>query len=222
MGEVRESGERPWLLLNMVTSIDGAVEIGGSSTALSDDDDRALFHALRAVPDVLLVGAGTVRAENYRPLALPEPARAVREARGMAPEPRLAIASGSLDLDPAARVFGDPERKPLVLTGEDVDQERLEALEDVADVARLESLDGVSIVGRLNDAKIILCEGGPTLNGHLLSAGVVDEINWTVAPFVAGGDSKTMAHGPTIDPTLEMRLIRVFRGDRSLFLRYTS
>jgi riboflavin biosynthesis pyrimidine reductase len=224
LGAVFEEGRvadgRPWVFLNMVTSIDGSVTLHGGSTALSDDEDRALFHALRVVPDVILVGAGTVRAENYRPISLSGDKAAMRTAAGMSASPTLAIVSGSLAIDPGARVFSDPGNRPVILTGPAADPVRLSALSEVAAVEVLPALDGGSIVEALGNADRILCEGGPTLNGYLLSAGMVDEINWTISPNLLSGPGPRMADGPVAGPHTEMDLARAWRGERSLFLRY--
>lgn len=202
--EKRLSADRAWLMLNMVTSIDGATVVDGGSTSLSDQDDRLLFHALRAVADRVLVGAGTVRAENYRPVE------------------GLVIVSGSLDLDPETRVFSDPTARPTLLTDENADPGRVKRLGEVADVVALPSLDGLSLAAQLSDSGVVLCEGGPTLNGHLLSAGVVDEVNWTVSPLVVSGNANRMVTGPSLATFSEFQLSRMWRGDRSLFLRYVK
>lgn len=218
--EERGTDGRPWVFLNMVTSIDGSVTLHGGSTALSDEEDRALFHALRVVPDVILVGAGTVRAENYRPISLAGEKAEVRIAAGRSPSPTLVIVSGSLDMDPTARVFSDPGNRPVILTGPAADPTRLSALSEVAETVVLNTLDGGSIIEALGSSDLVLCEGGPTLNGHLLAAGMVDEINWSISAKLVSGPSTRMAVGPTADPHTEMELARAWRGDRSLFLRY--
>lgn len=189
-------------MLNMVTSIDGATTVEGGSTGLSDDDDRKLFHALRSVADVLLVGAGTIRAENYRPAT------------------NLYVVSGSLDLDPDARVFGDRTKPVTVLSLADADPARVEALSEVAEVVLLPVLDGKSIVGALPQESVVLCEGGPTLNGPLATDNVIDEINWTISPLVASGESHRMVVGDEVVPATEFELKRIWQGKRSLFLRY--
>src|SRR5690606_8663747 len=162
---------RPWVMLNMVTSIDGATAVDGGSTPLSDDDDRALFRALRRVADVIVVGSGTVEAEDYRPDA------------------RLVIVSGRLSIDPSRRVFSDPEQRPTVVGSSQADPAKVAALREVANVELLEDLSGSNVIGLLPAGSIVLCEGGPTLNSSLFQTDVVDEINWAVAPLVVGGKS---------------------------------
>ncbi len=201
LGEDRSSNG-PWVMLNIVTSIDGATAVDGGSTALSDDDDRALFHALRDISDVILVGSGTVQAEDYRP------------------DPRLAIVSGRLSLTPDMTVFSDSGRRPTVIGSSNADSERVSRLREVAEVVLLDDVSGSSVIGQFAHDSTVLCEGGPTLNASLFADGVVDEINWTVAPLVVAGRSKRMTAGETVSPPAEFRVARTWSGDRSLFLRF--
>jgi riboflavin biosynthesis pyrimidine reductase len=218
--EERGAADRPWLMLNMVTSVDGATTVEGGSTGLSDEDDRELFSALRTVADVVLVGAGTVRAENYRPVRLEPGSVEARLARGQSPAPRLVIVSGSLNLDPGTRVFSDPDHRPAILTSEGPDPDRIRSLSRVAEVVSLPDLEGRTVMGYLSGDKVVLCEGGPSLNGPLVAAGLVDEINWTISPMLVAGSSKRMIFGETLAPPYRMQLDRLWRGERSLFLRY--
>lgn len=219
-GDERGAPGRPWLIYNMVASVDGATAFQGGSSALNDEDDKSLFAALRAVPDVILAGAGTVRAEDYRPVTLDDTRRRARIERGLEPTPRLAIPTRLVDLDPGLRVFSDPDHKPLVITGEDAPQERVDAISDRADIVQLAELTPVSIVAALIDEGLILCEGGPTLNGQLMASGFVDEVLLTISPLVALGKSFRVAHGVELESPFEMRLDRALVGDRALFLRY--
>lgn len=218
--EGRGDPDKPWLMYNMVSSIDGATAVRGGSTPLNDEDDKNLFAALRAIPDIVLAGAGTVRAEHYGPIALDEERRARRVEAGLEPTPTLVIATRSLSLDPDMRVFGDPDHKPLIITGEDAPEDRVAELSDLADIRRLPSLDPDSIIDALGDVRVVLCEGGPTLNGQLISAGYIDEMRLTISPLVAVGESHRVAHGDDLDPPVEMRLDSVLAGDQALFLRY--
>lgn len=215
---VREDG--PWVMLNMVESVDGATAHKGGATALNDPDDRALFLALRSLADVVLVGAQTVRAESLGPIRMSDEMADFRLQAGIQSVPRLAILTRSLDLDPRYRVFSDPENKPVVVTSHDAAEDRMAPLREVAEIIQAESLDGGGIVNALGNARVILCEGGPTVNGHLISGGVVDEINLTISPMFALGQSKRVASGPELDPATGLRLDRVLLGDQSLFLRY--
>lgn len=218
--EKRERTGRPWVMFNMVESVDGATAVDGGASALNDEDDRALFLAMRAVADLVLMGAETVRSENLGPVRMSGEMSRYRANAGMEEEPRMVILTRSLGLDPEARVFSDPARRPTILTGDRVDQNRLDALSRVADVVQIDDLDGNAIIEQLGSAGVILCEGGPTVNGVLMTAGMVDEINITVSPMLALGESQRIAHGQPLQPPIDMRLDRIVRGDRSLFLRY--
>jgi riboflavin-specific deaminase-like protein len=220
MSDDRKADGRPWVLVNFISSADGGTAIAGKSSSLGDPDDKAVFQALRAVPDVILVGSGTVEAENYQPVALDEERRERRVAAGLTEVPVLAIVSGRLRFDPDARVFSDPEHRPMVITGPNADPAKLAMLGDAADVVILENVTPKAILARLSAARVILCEGGPTLVGQFVAEHLVDELALTIAPVMIGGRSARIAHGDLADPPLEMNLDRQLIGDRSIFLRY--
>jgi riboflavin biosynthesis pyrimidine reductase len=220
LNDDRSSTGRPWVLLNMVASLDGGTAVDGRSSSLGDHDDLEVFNAVRAVPDVILVGSGTVKAEDYRPVSLDEKRRERRLERGMAATPTLAIVTGRLSVDPEARVFSDPDHKPLIITGVHADPTRLMMLGDAADVAILDDLSPVAILDHLGAAGVVLLEGGPTLNGDFARAGLIDEINLTITPTVLSGESRRIVVGEAMDPPMHMKVDRVLHGDESLFIRY--
>ena len=212
---------RPWLLVNMVASIDGATTIEGRSRGLGDDDDLAMFKALRAVPDIIMVGAGTARADNYGPIRLDDERIERRKAVGKLDLPRLAIVSGQLNLDPGARLFSNPDMRPIILTGAGADPERVRTLESVAEVVVFDDLNVQTVLDHFKSG-VILCEGGPGLNSQLAAAGAIDELNLTVASLIVGGTSKRIVQGIPTEATLRMELNRIVAGDRSLFFRYLA
>ncbi|MEX1038244.1 MAG: dihydrofolate reductase family protein [Acidimicrobiia bacterium] len=218
--DFREVDGRPWVMVNFVTSVDGATTIDGGSTRLGDDEDQAVFQALRAVPDVILVGAGTVIVEDYRPVTLDEERREWREERGMSPVPKLAIVSGTISLDVDQRVFSDSDHKPLVITGPNANPGRLALLGDAAEVAILLELSPQAMLDRLAPARVVLLEGGPSLTGQFALAGLIDELNLTVSPALVGGDSKRLVGDVNLRPPFGMKLDRAIVGESMLFLRY--
>ncbi len=196
-------GDRPWVVVNMITSIDGATAVDGRSGALGGPADKAVFRALREVPDVILVGAETVRTEGYGPVRLGDDARQRRRDLGRSEVPLLAIVSGSLTLDPDAPMFSEAEGATLVLTSENADPVRRRRLESVAEVhtvgeTRVSMTMALSLLGRLGIA-CVLCEGGPTLNAQLLAQDLVDEWCQTTSPMLVGGESSRSAVGPEAD-----------------------
>lgn len=220
--EVRARQDRPWVMLNMVMSVDGATAVKGGASALNDEDDRDLFLKLRAVADVVLVGARTVRSEGLGPVVMSEEMRERRASAGFDSDPKLAILTRSLDLDPGHRVFSDQSRRPLIVTSVEADAGRVDTLATVGDIIQTDRLDGGGILDALGDVSVVLCEGGPTINSQLTEAGLVDEINVTLAPMLALGESKRLASGPELHPSIELILDRALLGDRSLFLRYLT
>jgi len=216
--------DRPWLMLNMVTSADGATSDDGVSGGLSSPEDREVFAALRAVADVILVAAETVRRENYGPPKTRPEVAGSRVSRSQAPRPRVAVVSRTLNLDFAAPLFDD-HPPPMLFTVADPPPGRLAQAEAVAAVHRL-GADRVDLaevlrqIGR-SGARVVLAEGGPSLNGQLLAAGLLDELCWTVSPTLAGGDTPRMVQGapPRLD---RLRLVRVLAQGHTLFLRYLT
>ena len=88
----------------------------GRSAPLGGPADRALFHALRARTDAVLVGAGTVRDERYGPLIKSAPVREARRREGLEEQPLALIATSSLELDPALPLLDDPASRVVILT----------------------------------------------------------------------------------------------------------
>ncbi len=217
-------GRRPWVVVDMVASIDGATAVQGRSGALGGAGDKAVFRALRAVADVVLVAAGTARAENYGAVTLDDDTRRLRTERGQAPLPRLALVSGRLDLDPAARMFSDAALSPIVFTTEDAPPDRVEALRAVAEVVAVgsDSVDLGAVLGHLDGlgVAVVLCEGGPSLNGQMVESGLVDEWCQSVAPLLVAGGSARVAHGATEHEPLALPLRRLLEDDGYLFARY--
>lgn len=216
-------GSRPWLLVNMVASLDGAITIEGRSGGLGGEADRQMFFALRHVADVILVGAGTARAEDYGPTRAGDEVRAARSSRGQAALPRLALVTRSVDLDPGARVFGDPGNRPYVITHVGAPADRVAALSEVAEVVQLGDgeVDLEAALRRLRDdgAAVVTCEGGPALNGDLIAHDLVDEWALTIAPLLVSGDAGRSSRGPVPDPR-RFELARLLEADGELLGRW--
>jgi riboflavin-specific deaminase-like protein len=216
--------QRPWVLLNMVVSLDGATSVEGRSGGLGGPADRAVFSTLRSVPDVIMAGAGTVRAEGYGPPRTSEPHQRARVARGQAAFPRLAVVSGRLELDLRAELFTATPSRPLVITHTTAPASRRDEVAEVADVivAGEERVDMVAALAalRARDVGVVLCEGGPTLNAQLLAAGAVDEVCVTIDPSLVGGDSARMIATSGPDHVEDLRLDRLLEADGVLLARY--
>ena len=216
--------DRPWVLANMVGTIDGGTAVGGVSGPLGGPSDRKVFAALRAVADVILAGAATVSAERDR---VPAPPAVVRERRleeGRAERPLIAVVTGSLSLRPDLPLFDDADYRPLILTTASAPVDARQALAEVAEIVEVgtERVD----LGRAHAVlaerghRTVLSEGGPSLNGQLVAADLVDEWNLTVSPMLAAGDSARPAHGPEVPDPRRLALDRLWMGDDLLFGRW--
>lgn len=220
---------RPGVRLNMVASLDGAISVDGVSGGLGGEADRRLFRALRSLADVVLVAAGTVRAEGYRPPRLPDPLVNRRLERGQSRLPRIAVVTRSLALDWTSSLFADadPDARPIVVTCSGADPAAVRRAGAVAQVI-VAGDDAVDLPGALTalgraGARAVLAEGGPRLNAALATAGVLDEVCLTVAPRLVGGAARRILDGP--EPQRggrPMRLWSVCEDDGFLFLRYRT
>jgi riboflavin biosynthesis pyrimidine reductase len=208
---------------NMIFSADGAAAFGGRAGPLSGDVDQQLLAVLRGFADVVLVGAGTARAENYGPVRLSESQQAERHAEGRPDPPPIAVISRSGNLP--ARLLSDPYQPPILVTTERAAPRRDEPEDRLSRVfaAGEEAVDIVRAVGLLADAGMprILCEGGPTLLDEMVEVGVVDEICVTVAPKLAAGQPvRNGLLSSRLPAPVGMKLDHVLVHDDYVFLKY--
>ena len=213
--------DSPWLYLNMIATIDGATAIDGGSSSIGDEQDLIVFRVLRSVADLVLVAASTVRAEQYKKPKLPDHLVKLRVDRGQPAIPRVAIVTSSLDFD--IEPFGDAP--PIVVTSENSPSKRRAELQQTTDVLICgdHQVDLTSALAQLRTTGFgrILSEGGPTLNGQLAHADLVDEICVTTASMVVSGDSKRIMSGhEPIPGGHDFRLDRAIVGTKSLFTRW--
>jgi riboflavin-specific deaminase-like protein len=219
----RQRGDnRPYVVVNMVCSADGAIALHGRTEGLSSEADRFVFHYLRSLADVILVGAQTVRAERYGPPRITDARQAERVARGQLPVPRIAVVTGSLDLDWDGRLFSESPTRPIILTTSSADTAAASKVADVI-VAGNPRVDLGAALAQLyaDGVAVVLCEGGPTLNGVLAAGDLIDELCLTIAPTLVGGDVGTGLLGHVHLPDLlPMGLVHAFEDDGDMFLRY--
>ena len=212
--------DRPWVLLNLVLSADGHASIDGRVTQLTSPTDQMLFHHLRSLCDVILVGASTVRAEKYGPVRINDETAQQRVAAGRHARPTLAIVSRSLELELDAIIAAG--QSVVVMTCASSDATRRADIERSADVIVVgdDIVDLRQGLGVLHQrgAQVVLCEGGAMLNGELAQAALIDEVCVTVAP-VLGGDPSTQA-GALLHRTLRMELQHAHPVDGNVFVRW--
>jgi riboflavin biosynthesis pyrimidine reductase len=214
-----------WVMAHMVGGLDGCASVGGRVSDLSTTPDAELFILMRALADVVLVGAQTWRQERYGPVRLPDDRVAARRAAGRPGTPPLAVVTRSLDLNWSARAFtqAPPDRRTLVLTCAAADPARLARAREVAEVivAGQDRVDPAEAMARLAGLgyHVVLCEGGPTWLGELVSAGQLDELCLTIAPLM-GGDPLPVSVAPPGAPLRHFALRHVLQAGDTVFLRY--
>jgi riboflavin-specific deaminase-like protein len=212
--------DRPYLVLNMVSSLDGRAAIDWRTKGLSTELDRRLFHHLRTQADAVMVGAGTVRTERYGRMAKSEELRDKREREGLARDPQAVVVSGRLDLPADLPLLNEPEQRVLIATASDA---VLPGVGDQVEYARVGD-DLPLLMARLREQygiRSVLCEGGPTLNSFLLAAGLVDELFLTLNPKLVGGAAAlTIVAGRELVEPGELSLMSVAEGAGDLFTRW--
>ena len=224
-------GSPPWVRANMVASLDGAATLSGRSGGLSSEWDQQVFAMLRAITDVILVGAGTVRAEGYAPVRPQTEGRRWAWLReGRPPSPPIAVVTRHLDLDlDSVLVTDSPEwARTIIITTESAPAERLAAAARTADVLIagetmvdvMVALDGLAGRGH----RRILAEGGPHLLSQIAGTGRMSELCLTVSPLLAGPDAGRILQGVPLpgDAALPLTLAHVLAAEGYLFCRYVS
>lgn len=213
-----------WVRANLAVTLDAAVEIDGRSGGIGGPADRALFLHLRAMADVVLVGAGTARSERYGAVVVDAADQARRAARGQSAEVPVAVVTAAARLDPSARLFQSGTR-PLVLTCAAAPPQARSALAEVADVEicgqdRVDPGAAIAALAR-RGLRHVHCEGGPALLADLLAAGVLDELELTTAPLLAGGGRRSLTGGDRLSRPVAAHLASLLTDPRgTLFARY--
>ena len=216
-----------WVRGNMIASLDGGATDDGKAGGLAGAGDRAVFSLMRHAADVILVGAATVRIENYSGAQLRVAARQERQRRGQAEVPPIAIITRSGNLDPSARLFTRTEVPPLILTTNrfsDDTRRRLGSVAEVIDASGPEpdSVDPATVLKILAERGLyrVLTEGGPLFLGTLIENGLLDELCLTVAPILVGGGAKRIATGLGNVHTKMRRTHLLTDDDGYLYSRY--
>jgi len=216
----RAPADRPYVVVNMVSTLDGRAALEGKTRGLGGDQDRNLFHLLRAAGDALLVGAGTARIERYGDAVKNDELRAIRERHGLDPVQPTVIVSARMLLPSDLPLLQSSGAPVIVATAADHELEGVEAdveYERTGDdlpllLARLRSEHGI---------RSLVCEGGPTLLSYLLAADLVDELFLSLAPKIAGGgDEPTITTGPVLAEPADADLVWLCESGGELFTRW--
>jgi riboflavin biosynthesis pyrimidine reductase len=218
-----------WVRGNMITSIDGGASDDGKSGGLAGPGDKALFVHMREAADVILVGAGTVRTENYSGVHFSVTQRQKRQSRGQAEVPPIAIVTNSGRLERDSLVFTRTEVPPLILTCTDAvasTRRTLGGAAEVLDAAASDpaAVDVATALSLLAERKLfrVLAEGGPSLLGSLMARQLLDELCLTIAPIMVGGRAPRIATGPAAVHTAMRRTHLLTDDGGYLYTRYVK
>jgi riboflavin-specific deaminase-like protein len=219
----RNDPQRPYVVINMVSSLDGRSAIGGKASRLGSEVDRRAMRTLRSKADAVMIGANTLRAEKLS-LGLDE--------YSSGPQPIAVIVTKTGDIPLETRLITAEQQEVLVVIPQDAPQRRVDRLRKFASVLRVSPSPsgGINLeetLGALRSergVKLLLVEGGPTLNHSLISANLGDELFLTLAPKLLGettGEALALLEGPTLllEPRV-VELLSVHLAAGELFLRY--
>jgi len=212
--------DRPYLILNFATTLDGRAAIGGRSGSIGSEADTEMLQRLRTRVDAVMIGAGTMRAERYGRMVSDPEFRAYRESTGLAHDPLAVIVSNRLDLPWDAPLFTDGGGDCVVFTASEE-----EPPGTATPVTLVRHPDGVVLDRALEwllkerSIRSVLCEGGPTLHGRLREAGLADELFLTIAPKIAGGEGPRVLEGALADVD-QVELAWLLTSESELFARY--
>lgn len=212
--------DRPHLVLNFATTIDGRAAISGRSGPIGSETDTEMLERLRTRVDAVMIGAGTMRAERYGRIVSDPDLRAYRERTGLAHDPLAVIVSNRMELPWDAGLFTDGGGRVVVFTASEE-----EPPETATPVTVVRHPDGVELDRALGwllaerGIRSVLCEGGPTLHGRLREGGLADELFLTIAPKIAGGEGPRILEGALPDVE-RVELAWLLESEGELFARY--
>jgi riboflavin biosynthesis pyrimidine reductase len=224
-----EGLDRCWVRGNMISSLDGGATDDGKAGGLTGPGDRALFARMRQEADVILVGAATVRIENYSGAHMTAAQRQDRQNRGQAEVPPIAVVTHGADFEHDAKLFTRAEVPPLILTSRETvaeAQHRFGALAEFVDASGryTDRVDPAAVLAILDDRGLrrVLTEGGPTVLSLFIELDLIDELCLTIAPILVGGQARRIATGSGESHT-RMRRSHLLTDDEGyLYTRYVK
>ena len=191
--EPSEAGaDRAVVRANMVASLDGGTSVHGRSGGLGSAADEHLFALLRDLADVILVGAGTVRAEHYGGVRLTEERAARRRRWGLPASPPPIAVVTARGLDPLSPLFTDTVTPPIVITTPAGAGQVPPGVRVITSADDQVDLDAALRTLRRNGFRHVHCEGGPNLLAALVAQGLLDELCLTISPMLLGTGSAPM------------------------------
>lgn len=196
---------KPHTSLIMAVSLDGKISTrDGAGPRFTSDADGIRLREIRSYADAILVGAGTIIADDPT-FTEHDKFRKLRIQRGLAPNPVKVVVSGSGSVPETARMFQPNGAPALVFTTERIPPKRLAPLQQVAEIhcvgeTTVDFHRVIKILGEMYQVKRLLIEGGGQVNFDLFRAGLIDEVYLTLCPKIIGGrDVLTSVEGDGFD-----------------------
>lgn len=219
--EAPHAAGRPAVAVNMVTSIDGRAQLAGTAEGLGSRADRLLMRMYRAAFDVVLSGAGTLRASGIW-LKVGDELAARRATEGRTPNPIGVVVAGSSPVPMEAGWF-DGDEPRILIVGSDNPLESAPVGTELLRAPDPRPRPGW-VLERLAERGVasVLLEGGPHLNASFVAERLLDELYWTIGPHLLGSDALPMVApftGADAEPW-RARLVSVMRHEDELMLRY--
>jgi 2,5-diamino-6-(ribosylamino)-4(3H)-pyrimidinone 5'-phosphate reductase len=224
--------DRPYVLVNMIMSADGKAVVDGTEQGLGSKVDQRLMREIRVNADMIVNGAETLRTSGASPrLGGHTDLEALRATRGKPRFPTASVLSRSGDLPLDRAFFTADDFDAVVFLSDSAPAERRAAIgatgRPVIDLPAGNEVPAMLRQMRdLMGVRVLLCEGGPTLNAELFSLDAVDEYFLTVGPaIVAGRDTPTTVGGNhrfTRETLKRLRLVSAIANDETdeVYLRY--
>lgn len=221
--------DRPYVLASVAMSLDGYIDDASAERLiLSGEEDFDRVDEVRASCDAILVGSGTVLADNPRLLVRSAGRRGSRVSAGRRDTPLRVVLAGRRALDPAARVFTTGDSPTIVYAAVADAAAHRDALGAAAEVVAAGSPVGLDLV--LADlasrgVQRLMLEGGQFVHTQFLAAGLVDELHVVVAPFLIGDKEAPRFVGPAtfpFGPRTPMRLLEVRPIGDAVLARYLT
>ena len=213
--------DRPRVATNMISTLDGRASINGRSKDLGSEADKQFLLGLRNRFDAVMIGGGTMRAEQYGRIINRPESRENREAAGLEPDALAVILSGDLNLPFDAPLFTNGNGRVLIFTNKHSVPETETPVELVTSADRIELSSVLEHLRREEEVRALLCEGGPHIFGQLVSAGLVDDLFLTITPVATGGDAPRILEA-NLPLHADFELAGLLEADGDLFCRYRS
>lgn len=215
-----EAGEeRPLVAMNFVATLDGRATIEGRSGPIGSDADTAMLLGLRTRFDAVMIGAGTMRAERYGPLAARQETRERRERAGLSPQPLMVLVSGRLDLPWEAPLFSEGGEVLIFSSSETEPPETESRIEVVRHPGAVNLTEAMAYLRRERGIRALLSEGGPHLHAQMQADRLVDDLFLTLAPKLSGGEAPRIIEG-SLPGVAGLELAWLLEEDGELFARY--